>query len=339
MSENHPTPEWAKLLPEGEFISYLPSYVGGKYFDLFDKFTFPCEETGAITYYVYDPVKQGADPSGKYPVLLWLHGATNGLNGTFCICNCGGELFASPEYQAAMGGNTDVAAVAPKAQQDVAQPRATGGAYIVVPLANEKMDDNGKLAETFSEKYFEPLKGIVERVREGGGTDAAAVAPKAQQDAAQPRATGGNAGKVFAMGGSLGGWMTWKMAEEFPEMFGGIIPISTSYIPTDEQLENIARHRIAVYFTLGRHDETLDFDKDIAPRIPKMEELGFTCFFPEWVKNGDGGVASLFYGWEMGQHCMINQVQANLMYDDGTPYDPRLPNGVCGWIKAVVDCK
>lgn len=289
MSEDHPVPEWAKLLPEGEFISYLPSYVGGKYFDLFDEFAFPCGETGDIKYYVYDPVKQGAGPNGKYPVLLWLHGATNGLNGKFCICNCGGELFASPEYQ-----------------------RVMGGAYIIVPLANEKMDENGKLIETFSEKYFKPLKGIVERVQEGGHT-----------------------GKVFAMGGSLGGWLTWKMAEEFPEMFGGIIPISTNYIPTDAQLENIARHKTAVYFTLGRHDETLDFAKDIAPRIPKLEELGFMCFFPEWVKNGDGGVASLFYGWEMGQHCMINQVQANLMYDDGTPYDPRLPNGVCGWIKDV----
>lgn len=293
MSEKHPVPKWAEYLPEGAFISYLPSYEGGKYFDLFDEFTFSCEETGAITYYVYDPVKHGCDPSGKYPVLLWLHGATNALNGKFCLCNCGGELFASPGYQ-----------------------REMGGAYVLVPLANEKTDASGKLVETFSEKYLKPLKGIVERVRESG-----------------------HSGKTFAMGGSLGGWMTWKMAEKFPELFDGIIPISTGYVPTDGRLENIARHNIAVYFTLGQHDETLDFAKAIKPRIRKMEELGFTCFFPEWVRNGDGGVASLFYGWEMGQHCMINQVQANLKYDDGTPYDPQLPNGVTGWIKAVVDGK
>lgn len=289
-TDKHPVPEWAKLLPEGEFISYLPSYEGGKYFDLFDELSFSCEETGDITYYVYDPVKHGADKNGKYPVLLWLHGATNALNGKFCICNCGGELFASPEYQREMGG----------------------GAYIVVPLANEKTDGDGKLIETFSEKYFKPIKGIVERVCSEGST-----------------------GKVFAMGGSLGGWMTWKLAEKFPETFDGIIPISTGYIPTDGRLENIARHNIKVFVTIGRHDETLDFDKEIAPRIPKMEELGILTYFPEWVKNGDGGVASLFYGWEMGQHCMINQVQANLMYDDGTPYFERLPNGVTGWIKQV----
>ncbi len=293
MSDNHPVPEWAKLLPEGEFISYLPSYTGGKYFDLFDEYVYPCEETGDITYYVYDPVKHGADPDGRYPVLLWLHGATNALNGKFCICNCGGELFASPEYQ-----------------------REMGGAYVVVPLANEKTDESGALVETFSEKYFAPLKGIVERVCDDG-----------------------RAGKVFAMGGSLGGWVTWKLAEKFPESFNAIIPISTGYVPTDGRLENIARHNIKVYFTLGKHDETLEFDRDIAPRIQKMEELGFMYFFPDWVKNGDGGVASLFYGWEMGQHCMINQVQANLMYDDGTPYDERLPRGVCGWIRSVVDGK
>lgn len=293
VTDEHPVPEWAKLLPEGEFISYLPSYEGGRYFGLFDKRVFPCEETGDITYYVFDPVKHGAAPNGSYPLLLWLHGATNGFNGEFCISNCGGELFASPEYQSRIGG-----------------------AYVVVPLANEKLGADGKLAETFSEKYFKPLKGIIERI-----------------------CGSGSVGKIFAMGGSLGGWMTWKLAEKFPEAFDGIIPISTGYVPTDGRLENIARHNIAVFVALGQHDETFDYSEAIAPRIPKMEALGFLTYFPEWVKNGDGGVASLFYGWEMGQHCMINQVQANLMFDDGTPYFERLPNGVTGWIKEICERK
>lgn len=287
--EKRPVPAWASQLPEGEFISYLPSFTGGAYFDLFDEYTYPCKETGDITYYVYDPVRHGADAHGRYPVLLWLHGATNSLNGKFCICNCGGEQFASPAYQNAMGG-----------------------AYLIVPLANEKTDENGRLTETFSEAYLQPLKNIVEHVCESGHT-----------------------GKIFAMGGSLGGYMTWKLAEAFPAFFDGIIPISTSYIPADEQLDTIARHNISVFVTIGQHDETLDFDQDIAPHISKMEALGFLCYFPEWVKNGDGGVSSLFYGWEMGQHCMINQIQANLFYDDKTPYDPRLPEGVTGWIKMV----
>ncbi len=57
------------------------------------------------------------------------------------------------------------------------------------------------------------------------------------------------------------------------------------------------------------------------------------CYTPEWTRNGDHGVASLFFGIEMGQHCMITQVQANLIYDDGAPYCDKIPNGITGWIK------
>lgn len=53
--------------------------------------------------------------------------------------------------------------------------------------------------------------------------------------------------------------------------------------------------------------------------------------------KGDGGVASVNYGTEMGQHCMINQFQANLIYDDGRFYDERLPEGVTGWIRDVCE--
>ncbi|MDE7193405.1 MAG: hypothetical protein K2O14_05490 [Oscillospiraceae bacterium] len=45
----------------------MPSYTGGKYFDLFDEFVYPCEKTGDMTYYAYDPIKHGADPKGTYP--------------------------------------------------------------------------------------------------------------------------------------------------------------------------------------------------------------------------------------------------------------------------------
>ena len=79
-----------------------------------------------------------------------------------------------------------------------------------------------------------------------------------------------------------------------------------------------------------------DFEESIAPRMEKLLALsGCVCFFPEWVYNGDGGVSSVFYGFEMGQHCMINWVQHNLMFDNGTPADPRLPDGVTGWVWTV----
>ena len=34
----------------------------------------------------------------------------------------------------------------------------------------------------------------------------------------------------------------------------------------------------------------------------------------------------------MGQHCLMNAIQANLMFDDNTPMDERLPRGLTGWL-------
>lgn len=65
-------PEWEKYLGKDDFISYKPSYIGGTERDKFDKFTFPAEKTGDITYYLYDPIKNGAvRESGKYPLLIF----------------------------------------------------------------------------------------------------------------------------------------------------------------------------------------------------------------------------------------------------------------------------
>ena len=104
-------PEWAKYLSDGEFISYEVTYKTKIYFDLFDEYISP----EGMTYYVYDPVKQGADPDKKYPALMWLHGMSNALDGVKCIMCCGAEQYASPKYQPEMGG-----------------------AYLIVPLAFEK---------------------------------------------------------------------------------------------------------------------------------------------------------------------------------------------------------
>ena len=65
-------PAWAKYLKDDEFISYENTYKSKIYFHLFDRYEYPCAETGAIRYYVYDPVKHGADPTKKYPVLMAL---------------------------------------------------------------------------------------------------------------------------------------------------------------------------------------------------------------------------------------------------------------------------
>lgn len=287
-------PDWAKYMKDGEFISYYTTYKSKIYFDLFDKYVYPCEQSGDITYYVYDPIKHGAPADRKYPVLMWLHGASNALDGVKCIMCCGAEQYASPKYQKAMGG-----------------------AYIIVPLANEKRLENGNIEGTWSEVYSAPVKGIYDKVC-------------AEHE--------NNIGKKFVMGASSGGYFTWQLLEDYTDFFDGAIPISSGYVPSDEALDRISESGAELIIAHGRHDEMAPFDECIVPRIEKLKAMkNCICFFPEWVYNGDGGISSVHFGIEMGQHCMINWVQSNLMFDNGAPADERLPNGVTGWIKQVCE--
>ena len=287
-------PEWAKYLRDGEFISYYPTYKSKIYFDLFDEYSYPCAETGDIRYYVYDPIKHGAPADKKYPALMWLHGATNSLDGVKCIMCCGAEQYASPKYQQEMGG-----------------------AYIIVPLANEKRLENGELEGSWSNIYLSPIMDIYKKVCQEHEN---------------------NIGKKFVMGASSGGYFTWRLLEDYTDFFDAAIPISSYYVPSNSALGRISDSGIDLIIAHGRHDEMAPFDECIEPRIEKLQSIkNCICFFPEWVYNGDGGVSSVHFGIEMGQHCMINWVQSNLMFDNGTPADERLPEGVTGWIKAVCE--
>lgn len=285
-------PAWAKYLKDGEFISYENTYKSKIYFHLFDRYEYPCAETGTIRYYVYDPIQHGADPTKKYPVLMWLHGASNSLMEEGCIMCCGAEQYASSKYQQAMGG-----------------------AYLIVPLANEKRLADGTILGTWSKVYSAPVKAIFDRV----------CAEHAE-----------HVGKKFVMGASSGGYFTWQLLEDFCGFFDGAIPISSSYIPSDVVLNKISQSGTHLIIAHGKHDEMVDFETYIVPHIEALQQMhNIICFFPEWVYNGDGGVSSVFYGIEMGQHCMINWIQHNLMFDDGTPADERLPDGITGWIRRI----
>lgn len=36
---------------------------------------------------------------------------------------------------------------------------------------------------------------------------------------------------------------------------------------------------------------------------------------------------------EIGQHCINDAIQQDLIFEDGQPYDERFPDGVTGWVK------
>ncbi len=290
---DHVTAPWEKDMEEGDFVSYLPSYTGGQYRHLFERFIHHSDTLGDMTYYVYNPIKQGADSTKRYPVLVFLHGATNALDGELCITHCGGEMYASPKYQQEMGG----------------------GAFIIIPLANERRTEEGEVIGGWSPEYSRPVMDIIRQM--------------CRQNAA-------HVGKKILLGGSSGGYFSWQLAQDYPNEIDGCIPISSGYVPEDEELEKIEEGGVHVLVAHGRHDELAPFSACIAPREERLLNMkNCVCYFPEWVRNGDGGVASLNFGFEMGQHCLINQIQANLMYLDGTCYDERFPKGITGWIREL----
>ncbi len=289
----NPCPPWMEELSEDDFISCNTTYVMGGYWDLFEECVYFCEEKGDITYFVYNPIKNGASADKKYPVLMWIHGLNCAIDGRRCVGYCGAEQYASEIYQEAMGG----------------------GAFIIVPLANEARLEDDTIVGSWDEAYLKHVKSIYDKVCEKNAD---------------------NIGAKFMMGASSGGYVTWRMLEEYPGYFQGAIPIASGYVPNEESLKKIDADGTHLLIAHGRHDEMADFGKCIEPHEEKFEAMEHCiCFFPDWVRNEDKGVASVNYGMEMGQHCLINQIQANLMFKDGTCYDDRLPKGVTGWIREV----
>ena len=84
-----PLPSWVNELEENDFITYDISYQPGKYNSLYEDHVFKNNMVGDMTYSLYDPVKHGADPSGKYPVIMFLHGHSNSLAGDVRISYAG----------------------------------------------------------------------------------------------------------------------------------------------------------------------------------------------------------------------------------------------------------
>lgn len=288
---NFDDPEWAKEIPEGEFISHFPSYVAGSCFDKYEEYSFPCDATGNIRYYVYDPIKHGAPADGKYPVLFFFHGMGNSMDGVMCINYSMGEFFASDERQQTMGG-----------------------AYIVIPLANETRNEEGMVEHGWGPEYAEPIMELKRAF--------------CKEHAA-------NVGKSFFLGTSAGGFFTWLLLKDYSKEIDIAVPIAGGDIPDDDKLDEIRANGTLILTMHGKHDELVAFKEAVEPHLDKLLSLdNVICYYPDWVRNGDHGIAQMNPWVEMGQHCLNNQVTSNLMYIDGTSYDDELfPDGMSGWIR------
>lgn len=319
-------PFWAKELKEDDFVSYGPTYEVGRCFDLYEEDFFEIDDresgTGdlqekadigqdnltqgemgrkekknspvgkGMKYFFYDPTKHGYPKSDKYPLLIFLHGRSNALEGKVCVNYTGAEFYALPEIQ-----------------------EEFRGAYILTPLANEYRDENGEVQGTWSEEYIEPLYRLINEFI-GKHTE--------------------GVGNRFVLGNSAGASMTVLMGNSYIGFFKGLVPVGTSKIPDSETLDRYEAAGVYLFFAIGKHDEFNDYKEYIAPRAEELKNRR-NCFLydPEWVRNGDKGVASINFGTEMGQHCLMNAIAVNLKFDDKTPMDERLPRGLAGWIDEV----
>ena len=125
MDETKPLPPWADQIPEGAFISNAPTYKVGEYFNLFKS-----GNACGMKYYFYDPTEHGFPAGKEYPLLTFLHGRSNALEGDICINYTGAEFYATEKYQSKLGG-----------------------AYILIPVANEKRNKKGYIKGTWDKPY------------------------------------------------------------------------------------------------------------------------------------------------------------------------------------------
>lgn len=294
--EEKELPPWAGQIPQGDFISYEPTYKVGEYFSRFHKEYFKPNDFEKLGYYFYDPTEHGFEKGREYPVLIFFHGYTNALAGDVCINYAGAEFYAKDEYQ-----------------------KALGGAYILIPLANEIRAADGSVTGSWDESYIRPVYDLICDFIEGHA------------------AKNGGVGKKVVFGNSRGSSMCFKMVDAYTDFFNALVPIATADISTDQMLDRYDQNDVWLFYAIARHDEFNDYEKVVLPRLPRLRKMKHCfIFIPEWVRNGDHGIASLNFGVEMGQHCLINPMHCNMMFDDGTPMETSLPHGVSGWLSEML---
>lgn len=287
---------WEKEVPQNAYISSAPGYEVGKYLDLFEEDRF--DATG---------IENGQ--SMKYYFFdPTKHGYPEGGNYPLLIFlhGCSNSFvekvcvnYAGAEYYAS-----------PEYQADFR------GAYILVPIANEYRTEDGNVqGGWWAPGYIESVYKLINKF----------IADHTH-----------GVGHKFLLGNSAGATMSFEMGVKYPEFFDALVPVGTVSIPEDSDLDRLEACDVALFFAMGKRDEFHSFAELVVPRLPRLSAMK-RCFIftPEWVKNSDGGIASIQAGIEMGQHCLMNTMQSNLKFNDRTPMDERLPRGFTGWIDEI----
>ena len=261
--------------------------------EYFDRFHKDSDpEVSGLSYYYYDPTEHGYEKGKKYPLVIVMHGTSNALEGDICINYAGAEFYSKDDYQ-----------------------KTLGGAYILVPLAPEYRDETGRCRGNWNEIETQKVHDV--------------ICSFIQKHTLQ----NGGISKKAILGNSSGGTMTLRVTYDFPDFFNAVIPMGAPEIPDSKLFDLYDENDVHLFFAIGKRDEVNDFSENVVPLIPRMQRMKHCFIFtPDWVYNGDHGIASINFGYEMGQHCIINEMHCNLKFDDGTPMEPQLPDGVLGWL-------
>jgi predicted esterase len=301
-AQNTVTP-WLSDVPVGVEVGRGDESNFGKYTDLFDEYIYRGESpAGDMKYYVYDPVKHGADSSKTYPVFYWFHGGGTSFAGKKALAFAGAEMYASPGFQEKLGG-----------------------AYIVFPLANERVlgwgkpQENGVVAEEEDTPYAQALKGIIDEFTQSRRN---------------------NTGKLFIAGYSIGGYAAWRYIIDYTETVSGALVMGAAYYPSIRELDKLEKASIPILVLHGYHDEVSKYETHIAPVLPQyLMRSNIDVALLEWVMDHDHKKIISFVqnGREQGQHGIPRAVSYNMMYDDGVPYSKAAPDGLIAWILKALE--
>lgn len=328
---NKPVIPWLDKLSETDFVTEELPYTGGTYYHLFEERIFKTGDSriGDLRYYVYDPTKHGFSADATYPVIYSFHGASASLQGITAINWAGVEYFASPEYQEKMGG-----------------------AYIICPLANEysedgvtkltwmtpsdELDTEARLKDYPSELIEEFRTNLGARTENLlsllGSNSVYTKYLKALFDETVKTFT--SAGKTIVFGTSAGGYCAWRYVITY--QVDAALIMAPAYLPSVKELDILQERKTAIWLCQGQNDELIPFHFAVKPILDKLQAMdNVELFLPELIRMPNYGVYSNPAGVEMGQHCINNAVQCDLMYEDGKPMDEGHPMGVTGWIRQI----
>ena len=287
---------------------------------LFEEHTIEADPSvGPMNYYTYDPTKHGFSPDRKYPLIVVFHGAGNGMAGVKCVSFTDMAIYAGKTYQSMLGG-----------------------AYLLFPKANETPQDK-----------------VTWLTRGANGHSVYSASVHAIIEEFLKANPGCDPSKVVVGGTSAGGFMTWDYLSQYHDSVAGAFLASPAGNPSDEDLKAYGKQGLPIWAAHCVRDVDTPFGLftgPVADKLLKMENVRLTVLDqvrfadkriailpipetdPSEVKPLPGleAVPNQGKAHDMGPHLTLYAFGANMLYSDGTPYDPRYPEGFIDWLKFTV---